>query len=76
MAALILLWCLYTFVFFAVIPLAPNPEVVWALAIAGGLVLLFNTASVLVMVAHLSEDRAEIYGLDLHYLDAAKKRPT
>jgi hypothetical protein len=25
------------------------------------------------MVAHLSEDRNEIYGLDLHYVDAAKK---
>jgi hypothetical protein len=26
------------------------------------------------MVAHLSEDRSEIYGLDLYYLDLANKQ--
>jgi len=43
------------------------------LAVGGTLVLLFNTASILVMVSHLSEDREEIYGLDLFYLDERKK---
>ena len=72
LAALALLWLLYAFVFFEVMPFTSSPEVLWSLAIGGGLVLLFNTASILVMVAHLSEDRDEIYGLDLHYVDVAK----
>jgi hypothetical protein len=73
LAALILLWALYAFVFVEIYPHSPTPAVSWALAIGGGLVLLFNTASILAMVAHLSEDRNEIYGLDLHYVDAAKR---
>jgi hypothetical protein len=76
LAALGLLWLLYAFVFFEIYPYTSTPEVTWALAIGGGLVLLFNTASILAMVAHLSEDRHEIYGLDLHYLDLAKKQPS
>lgn len=74
LASLLLLWLLYAFVFFEVLPHASSPEIFWLLATSGGLVLLFNTAAILVMVAHLSRDRAEIYGLDLHYLDAAKSR--
>jgi hypothetical protein len=72
-AALTLLWLLYAFVFFEVFPHTSSREVAWALAIGGGMVVLFNTASVLAMVAHLSEDRHEIYSLDLYYLDAARK---
>ena len=75
LASLLLLWLLYAFVFFEMLPFASSPEVFWLLAISGGLVLLFNTASILVMVAHLSDDRNEIYGLDLHYLDVAKNQP-
>lgn len=74
LAALLLLWLLYAFVFFEMLPNSSSPGVAWALAIGGGLVLLFNSASIIAMVAHLSEDRSEIYGLDLHYLDAAKKQ--
>lgn len=74
LAALGLLWLLYAFVFYEVYPYTSTPEVTWALAIGGGLVLLFNTASIFAMVAHLSEDRHEIYGLDLHYLDLAQKQ--
>lgn len=70
-AALLPLWLLYGFVFWAVMPYASD-EVLWLLAVGGGLVLLFNTAAVIAMLAHLSSDRGEIYGLDLHYLDAAK----
>ena len=38
-----------------------------------GLVLLFNSASIVAMLTHYSEDRSHIYGLDLHYLDEMKK---
>jgi hypothetical protein len=73
-ASLLLLWILYAFVFYQVMPNINSPEVFWLLALGGALVLIFNTASILVMVAHLSEDRDEIYGLDLHYLDENKNK--
>lgn len=73
LASLALLWVLYAYVLWSVMPYLDTPEELYLLAIGGALVLLFNTASILVMVAHLSEDRDEIYGLDLHYLDAANK---
>jgi hypothetical protein len=68
------LWLLYTFVFLAVYPMIHTPMVVWLLIAGAALVLAFNAASIFVMVRHLSEDRKEIYGLDLHYLDAATKK--
>ena len=73
-ASLGLLWLLYAFVFFEIQPYIPSPEVFWLLAVGGTLVLLFNTASILVMISHLSDDREEIYGLDLYYLDQAKNQ--
>ena len=72
-SALGLLWLLYAFVFYSIQPYIQDPRTCWLLAVGGTLVLLFNTASILVMVSHLSEDREEIYGLDLFYLDERKK---
>lgn len=71
--AVAVLWALYAFVFYEVKDYL-DPQVTWTLAIFGGLVLLFNTAAILAMVSHLSEERDEIYGLDLHYVDLAKKK--
>jgi hypothetical protein len=75
LASLILLWMLYSFVFLKMLPFADTPEVYWLLVAGGAMVLLFNTAAVIAMIAHLSEAREEVYGLDLHYLDAAEKNP-
>ncbi len=72
LAAIIVLWLLYAFVFFEIRDYAGTSEVIWALIISGGLVILFNTAAILAMLFHLSEERDEIYGLDLHYLDLKK----
>lgn len=74
LTAVATLWLLYAFVFFEIKDYLGSPEVFWALAVAGGLVLLFNTAAIFAMVAHLSEERDEIYGLDLHYLDLSKRK--
>lgn len=71
--ALIALWALYAFVFYEVKDRTTTPEVFWALAVSGGLVLLFNTAAIIAMLSNLGRDRDEIYGLDLHYLDISKK---
>jgi hypothetical protein len=74
LVAVAVLWALYAFVFFETKDYLGDPQVGWTLAIFGGLVVLFNTAAILAMVAHLSEEREEIYGLDLHYIDLAKKK--
>lgn len=70
--AVAVLWATYAFVFWKVRPEVGTPEVFWALAISGGIVLLFNTASIFAMISHYSGDKEHIYGLDLHYLDALR----
>lgn len=71
--ALAALWATFIFVFYKVMPLITDPTVLYVLAAGAGLVLLFNTASIVAMLSHYSEDRKHIYGLDLHYLDEMKK---
>jgi hypothetical protein len=70
--AVAVLWSTYAFVFWKVLPNAGSPEVIYALAIAGGIVLLFNTASIFAMLQHYGHDKEHIYGLDLHYLDVLR----
>lgn len=72
-AAVVVLWCLYGFVFYEVKDLTGSFEATVVLGVFGALVLLFNTASIFAMIYHLNEERAEIYGLDIHYLDVLKK---
>ncbi len=69
---LILLWLSVLFVFLMVLPFA-DAGLTWAMAIGGGLVLIFKSASILAMTKHYSEDRDNIYGLDIHYLDEMRK---
>ncbi|MBL8847026.1 MAG: hypothetical protein JNN24_14770 [Hyphomicrobium zavarzinii] len=71
--AVIVLWTLYGFVFWRLTQTAPADGVLQALAVAGGLVLLFNSASIIAMIKHYAEDKEHIYGLDIHYLDEMKK---
>ena len=71
--AILVLWVLYAFVLYQVLPHVTDDQILLALAISGGLVLLFNTAAILAMTSHYSEDRDHIYGLDLHYSDLMKK---
>ncbi|KAB2942385.1 MAG: hypothetical protein K8F92_06120 [Hyphomicrobium sp.] len=66
------LWATYAFVFWKVLPYVGTQEVMYALAIAGGIVLLFNTASILAMIEHYAGDKEHIYGLDIHYLDVLR----
>lgn len=72
--ALIVLWGLYAFVFLYIADQTGSPEVFWTLAVAGGLVLAFNTAAIVAMITNLDGSREEIYGLDLHYLDIENKK--
>lgn len=73
LAALAALWGTLLFVFMEVLPLVSDAAVIYVLGAGVALVLLFNTASILAMLSHYSEDRKHIYGLDLHYLDEMKK---
>jgi len=70
---LLVLWLLYAFVFYEVWPNTGQDYVGLALAISGGLVLLFNSASIVAMIKHYSEDKEHIYGLDLHYQDLMQR---
>jgi hypothetical protein len=71
--AIIVLWLTLMFVFFEVLPDTGSSGVTIALLVAGGLVLLFNTASITALLRHYREDKEHLYGLDLHYLDEMKK---
>ena len=73
LVSLLVLWLTYVFVFWRVMTDAGDNDVMLALAISGGLVLLFNTASIIAMLSHYANDKEHIYGLDLHYLDEMKK---
>ena len=67
--AVAVLWATYLFVFWKVMPYSGSPEVVYVLAVAGAIVLVFNTASIFAMLNHYAHDKEHIYGLDIHYLD-------
>lgn len=71
--ALAVLWASYLYVGWRIMPEATASDTLIALAVSGGLVLLFNTAAIIAMISHYSKDKQHIYGLDIHYLDANKK---
>jgi len=71
--AVLVLWATYAFVFWRLMANPGADGVLQALAVAGGLVLLFNTASIVAMISHYADDKEHIYGLDIHYLDEMKK---
>jgi ABC-type polysaccharide/polyol phosphate export permease len=72
--AVLVLWATYFFVFWEVYQSAHNDNVIAALAVAGTLVLLFNSAAIVAMISHYSHDKDNIYGLDIRYLDAMKNK--
>ncbi|HVG49370.1 MAG TPA: hypothetical protein VM899_14685 [Rubellimicrobium sp.] len=66
------LWFAIVFVLWATWDLAPSSTARGVLLIGGLVVLAFNTAAIVAMLAHYREDRDFIYGLDLKFLDALK----
>lgn len=71
--AVTVLWLTYAFVFFRTLSSASANGITAALVVAGGLVLLFITTSIVALIRHYQEDKRHIYELDLHYLDEMKK---
>ena len=67
------LWLAMIFVAMATWDLAPNGSARILLLAGGAVVLLFNTAAILAMLRHYREDRDFMYGLDIKFLDEARK---
>ena len=67
------LWFAIIFVALATWNLAPSGAARNLLLGAGAVVLLLNTAAILAMLRHYREDRDFIYGLDIQFLDEARK---
>jgi hypothetical protein len=67
-----LLWAALAFVLYAILGIVQDPNIRLALYVSCGVVVLYNTASVLAMTNHYKEDKEFIYGLDIKHLDANK----
>jgi hypothetical protein len=70
----VLLWVTVSFVFLAVNRFVTDGGIRLVLLIAALAILVFNTASIVAMIAHYRADRDHIYGLDLRHLDEARAR--
>lgn len=68
----IALWITYAFVYLAIEQYFRLTSVRIVLLIAGALVVLFNTASVVAMIRHYAEDKHFIYEIDIKHLDEMK----
>lgn len=68
------LWFAIAFVAIATWDLAPSGAARTVLLIGGAIVLLFNTAAIVAMLRHYREDRDFMYGLDIKFLDEARRK--
>lgn len=66
----VLLWATIAFVFVAILGFVENPGIRMIMYISSAILVLYNTASVTAMVRHYTEDKSDIYGLDIAHLDA------
>jgi hypothetical protein len=62
------------FVAWATWDLAPSGTARLLLMIGGAIVLIYNTAAILAMLRHYREDRDFMYGLDIKFLDEARRK--
>lgn len=71
---IVVLWCTMLFALFTIWPFIAVPGIRIILSVACGLVLIFNTAAIVAMLRHYSDDKHFIYGLDLKHLDEMRAR--
>lgn len=69
----LLLWAVAAFVLIDTLAFIEDGNIRLALYIACGILVLFNTASVMAMTTHYAEDKEFIYGLDIKHLDANRE---
>jgi hypothetical protein len=65
----LMLWACIIFVLISILSIVEDSNIRLVMYSASALLLLFNTASVLAMTKHFSEDKQFIYGLDIKHLD-------
>ncbi len=70
----VVLWITYVLVFWGVVAVNSDGGITTAVVIGGGLVLLYNTASITAMIGHYAEDKQAIYGIDIRHLDEMRER--
>ena len=73
-AFVVALWLTILFVLFRIWPSITIEPIRIILLIAGGLVLIFNTAAIYAMLRHYTDDKHFIYGLDIKHLDEMRKQ--
>ena len=71
---MVVLWLAILFVLFVVWPHITVGGIKTILVVAGALVLAFNTAAIVAMLRHYSNDKHFIYGLDIKHLDAMRSQ--
>lgn len=74
LAFVVVLWLTVLFVLFSVWPAIESGAIRTILVVAGGLVLLFNTAAIVAMLRHYHGDKIFIYSLDIMHLDEMRRR--
>lgn len=73
LAFVVVLWVVVLFTMISIWSNVTNGGIKTLLVVSGGLVLLFNTASILAMLSHYASDKHFIYGLDLKHLDEMRR---
>ncbi|MFD2739488.1 hypothetical protein ACFSUD_07915 [Sulfitobacter aestuarii] len=68
-AFVLVLWCAIIFVFTSISDRITDSGLGTVLMIAGGLVLVFNTAAIVAMIRQYAQEKDFIYGLDIRHLD-------
>lgn len=71
--AVVVVWMIYAFTFLMMRPVFDASDLTLTMAILGGGVLFLNTAAIVAMIQHYSEDRSAIYGIDIYYLDQLRR---
>ncbi len=64
------LWLTVIFVMLAVRGFIADKNIEYLCWAGAGVLLLFNTASIIAMLKHYAADKAHIYGVDIRHLDA------
>lgn len=75
-AFIAMVWLAVGFVYFAVNAWVDDTAVRLALSVSAGLILLFNSASMIAMIRHYAEDKQFIYELDIRHLDESRAAKT
>ncbi len=71
-AFVVVLWLVVMFVILAVRPYIANKLIEVVCWVSAALLVLFNTASIVAMIRHYSDDKENIYSVDIRHLDAGR----